>query len=122
MLEADVVVLATGYRASAPACLDGLSRRLALETDGALALGANYRVVWDGPDDAPIYGLNQGRRSYGVIDPQLSMAAWRSAVVLNDLCERPVFRLAEAEPMVAWRPASDGTAQEAGRAPRLTAS
>ncbi|MBP0616398.1 lysine N(6)-hydroxylase/L-ornithine N(5)-oxygenase family protein [Jiella mangrovi] len=121
-LEADVVVLATGYRAAAPSCLAGLGSRLALETDGALALGANYRVVWDGPDDNPIYGLNQGRRTYGVIDPQLSMAAWRSAVILNDLCGRAVFPLAEEDPLVRWR--GDGESDDAGARPlpRLTAS
>lgn len=121
-IEADLVVLATGYRASTPACMGGLAKRLAQETDGALALGPNYRVVWDGPDDSPIYGLNQGRRAYGVIDPQLSMAAWRSAVILNDLSGRAIFRLAEADPLVVWRAAPEAGGKDAGFEQRLTAS
>ncbi|MBO0662312.1 SidA/IucD/PvdA family monooxygenase [Jiella sp. MQZ9-1] len=105
VLEVDVVVLATGYRAATPNCLEPLARRLAQEPDGALALGESYRTLWDGPASNPIYGLNHGRRSYGVIDPQLSMAAWRSAVILNDVCGRQVFRLAEPEDggLVTWR-------------------
>lgn len=94
LVNADVVLLATGYRPSVPACLEPLRGRLARDAGGGLALGRNYRVLWDGPDESPIYGLNHGHRSYGVIDPQLSMTAWRSAVILNDLVGREVFSLA----------------------------
>jgi lysine N6-hydroxylase len=115
-LDADVVLLATGYRPSVPACLEPLGARLAREPDGSLRLGENYRVLWDGPDEMPIYALNHGRRSYGVIDPQLSMAAWRSAVILNDLMGRKEFDL---EPMAraglldwAERPSQPESLQE----------
>lgn len=91
--EADVVLLATGYRPNVPDCLQSLGGRLARNGDGSLKLDASYRVIWDGPDETPIYALNHGRRSHGVIDPQLSMTAWRSAVILNDLLGRDEFRL-----------------------------
>lgn len=105
-LGADIVILATGYRPAAPACLDGLADRLTKESDGALALHENYRAKWDGPDSNPIYGLNHGGRSYGVIDPQLSMAAWRSAMILNDLSGRAIFPVSEAgeNPLIRWTP------------------
>jgi L-lysine 6-monooxygenase (NADPH-requiring) len=93
-LDADFVLLATGYRPSVPDCLAPLAARLDREADGSLRLGENYRVLWDGPGETPIYALNHGRRSYGVIDPQLSMAAWRSAVILNDLVGWKAFDLA----------------------------
>ncbi|MCP1198312.1 lysine N(6)-hydroxylase/L-ornithine N(5)-oxygenase family protein [Notoacmeibacter sp. MSK16QG-6] len=119
-LEADIVILATGYRAAVPGCLRRLAGRLAQEPDGALALGDNYRALWDGPSENPIYGLNHGRRSYGVIDPQLSMAAWRSAVILNDVTGRRAYGLGETErqPMVAWEP----RAETLGWEPRMTGS
>ncbi|TDH38433.1 lysine 6-monooxygenase [Pseudohoeflea suaedae] len=106
MLDADIIVLATGYGPAAPACLNGLADRLNFEPDGALALGENYRVRWNGPDNNPIYGLNHGSRSYGVIDPQLSMAAWRSAVILNDLVGRTVFEGIEGSDrsLIKWTP------------------
>ncbi|OXT00645.1 hypothetical protein B7H23_11130 [Notoacmeibacter marinus] len=118
--QADLVILATGYRPAIPSCLDPLAERLALEPDGALALGDRYRALWDGPDANPIYGLNQGRRSYGVIDPQLSMAAWRSAVILNDFAGRRVYDLGETEerPMVAWQRQAGDT----GWQPRMNGS
>ncbi|WP_179381008.1 lysine N(6)-hydroxylase/L-ornithine N(5)-oxygenase family protein [Jannaschia marina] len=88
---ADIVVLATGFRPEVPACLTPIRHRLGIETSGALALGEDYRVLWDGPETTPIYGLNHGRRSHGIVDPQLSLTAWRSATILEDLCGRPIF-------------------------------
>jgi lysine N6-hydroxylase len=93
IVSADVVLLATGYRPAVPDCLHPLHHRLEREPDGALALGDNYRVNWDGPAETPIYAMNHGRMSYGIIDPQLSMMAWRSAVILNDLTGRQIFDL-----------------------------
>lgn len=118
-LDVDVVLLATGYRPSVPACLDPLSGRLARDPDGRLALGEHYRVIWDGPQANPIYAMNHGRRSYGIIDPQLSMTAWRSAVILNDFAGREEFDLEPAARagLLDW--AVDRS--EAAGAPRMQA-
>ncbi|WP_299500742.1 SidA/IucD/PvdA family monooxygenase [uncultured Roseobacter sp.] len=91
VIHADVVILATGFRTVLPDCLEPLRDRLETEQGGALQLGAAYRVVWDGPDDAGIYGLNHGRRSYGIGDPQLSLTAWRSATILEDVTGQRLF-------------------------------
>ncbi|MBM7069736.1 lysine N(6)-hydroxylase/L-ornithine N(5)-oxygenase family protein [Actibacterium sp. 188UL27-1] len=90
-LTADVVILATGFETTLPDCLSPLASRIDLQPGGALQLGDAYRVQWDGPDDAPIYGLNHGRQSHGIVDPQLSLTAWRSAVILEDLTNRHLF-------------------------------
>lgn len=101
---ADVVLLATGYRPAVPECLEPLCHRLEREPDGSLALGEDYRVLWDGPAETPIYALNHGRMSYGIIDPQLSLMAWRSAVILNDLTGGKAFdlRRTAAAGLVDW--------------------
>ena len=102
-VEADVVLLATGFETRLPACLAPLAGRLDRGPGGALKLDDAYRAAWDGPAGAAIYGLNQGRESHGLIDPQLSMAAWRSAAILNDLAGREEFGLAQRSPgLVDW--------------------
>ena len=92
LCEADLIVLATGYRQVLPACLEPLAGRLQLQSDDGLALDANYRVLWDGPRQTPLYAMNHGRHSHGISDPQISLAAWRSAVILNDLTGQRLFR------------------------------
>ncbi|QPH55601.1 lysine N(6)-hydroxylase/L-ornithine N(5)-oxygenase family protein [Pontivivens ytuae] len=104
--EADIVVLATGFRPAVPECLGSLRDRLSIEPTGALSLGPAYRVAWDGPMETPIYALNHGRHSHGIVDPQLSLTAWRSAVILEDLTGRPIFdALRRPQPgLVDWLP------------------
>ncbi|QBF33466.1 lysine N(6)-hydroxylase/L-ornithine N(5)-oxygenase family protein [Thalassococcus sp. S3] len=105
-LNAEVVILATGFRPTVPGCLDPIRDRLTTEAGGALALDARYRVLWDGPEDTPIYGMNHGRQSHGIVDPQLSLTAWRSASILEDFTGRPLFD--------ALRTGSDGLVDWAG--------
>ncbi|MFV0385442.1 lysine N(6)-hydroxylase/L-ornithine N(5)-oxygenase family protein [Paracoccus sp. (in: a-proteobacteria)] len=112
--EADLVVLATGYRPAVPDCLEPLAARLHRQSDGGLALDAHFRVIWDGPRQTPLYAMNHGRHSHGIADPQISLAAWRSAVMLNDLTgQLPFPALAERadSPMVDWpgREGKEGT-------------
>nr|WP_256447708.1 SidA/IucD/PvdA family monooxygenase [Paracoccus marinaquae] len=89
--EADLVVLATGFRSAFPDCLHPLAARFRQQFDGSLALEGNYRAIWDGPRETPLYAMNHGRHSHGIADAQISLAAWRSAVILNDLTGRPLF-------------------------------
>lgn len=102
--DADVVILATGFRTVLPECLAPLAARLERGSAGELSLGSAYRVLWDGPQDAPVYGLNHGRRSHGIGDPQLSLTAWRSAMILEDLTGRPLFSALREVPsgLVDW--------------------
>ncbi|MFV0301335.1 MAG: lysine N(6)-hydroxylase/L-ornithine N(5)-oxygenase family protein [Paracoccus sp. (in: a-proteobacteria)] len=114
--EADLVVLATGYRQALPDCLQPLAARLQQQADGGLALDGNYRAIWDGPAQTPLYAMNHGRHSHGIADPQISLAAWRSAVILNDLTGRAIFPVRPDPgdtPLVDWpgRTAPESPAQ-----------
>ncbi|WP_185968511.1 lysine N(6)-hydroxylase/L-ornithine N(5)-oxygenase family protein [Paracoccus sp. M683] len=103
--EADLIVRATGYRQTFPDFLQPLAGRMQHQPDGALTLNESYRVIWDGPQDTPIYAMNHGRRSHGIADPQISLAAWRSAVILNDLTGQTLFNVhpgGGTEPMIDW--------------------
>lgn len=87
-LATQAVVLATGYRERP---LDGLlaplAPRLRRDTTGRPLVDAHHRLVLDPPLPAGrhLYVQNAERHTHGVGAPDLGLAAWRSARILNDL-------------------------------------
>lgn len=59
-------------------------------------------MAWDGPGENRIFVLNAGRHSHGIAEPQLSLAAWRSAVIANALLGKAHFDLDQLDPIVQW--------------------
>jgi len=108
----DRIVLATGYRYQLPDCLAPLLERLDLDREGLPRLTEDYRLPWDGPARHRIYMLNAGRNSHGVADAQLSLAAWRSAVIINSLLDRPVYKVDPFPAPMLW--AGGQAAENAG--------
>lgn len=99
---ATVVILATGFESKIPDCIKGLTPMLDLSADGSLQLEPNFKVKWFGSQDNHIYAVNAGLDSHGIADPQLSLMAWRSAKIINDLLPEPAFDLAENEHVIRW--------------------
>jgi len=99
---ADVVVLATGYAFTVPEVLAPLRNRIAVERNGNLALADDFSLKWDGPRQNRIFVLNAGKFSHGIAEPQLSLMAWRSAVIVNSLLGEPHFDLDLPPPLVHW--------------------
>lgn len=111
---ADVVIFATGYRNEFPRYLEPLRGRV-LDGDGALRVRRDYSLDWDGPEHLGIYVQNSAESTHGIADPNLSLAAWRSARIINSICGRTVYRTEDARSTISWdgpgrsdRPA-DGT-------------
>ncbi|MEO3809601.1 SidA/IucD/PvdA family monooxygenase [Sphaerisporangium sp. B11E5] len=82
LVRADVVVLATGYEYRLPGCMSGLAHRLARTADG-LVVGDDFSLSLSGETAGRVYLQNGARHAWGVADPNLSLLAWRSAVILN---------------------------------------
>ena len=85
-LCADIVVLATGFGQQLPPYVSSL--RL-VNDDGTPRARQDYRVD---SGECPVYIQNGARRSHGIADPNLSLSAWRSAVILNSVTGRQVFK------------------------------
>ena len=100
--SATVVILATGFESKIPDCIKSLIPSLDLSADGLLQLSPNFRVKWSGGEDNHIYAVNAGLDSHGIADPQLSLMAWRSAKIINDLLPEAAFDLAENEHVIQW--------------------
>ena len=102
-VDADVVVLATGFSWQLPACLAGLVHRFDFDPGGRPVLDAAYRLGLDAPDGVRVYVQNGGEHSHGIADAQLSLMAWRAATIVNDAVGTAVYDLTEIEPVVSWR-------------------
>ncbi|MGC0151407.1 lysine N(6)-hydroxylase/L-ornithine N(5)-oxygenase family protein [Chromobacterium vaccinii] len=101
-MDADLVIFATGYRSALPSCLAPLSERLRRDRHGRLALREDFSAEWDGPADQRLFFQNAGRLSHGIADPQLSLAAWRSAVIVNSLLGRRHYNDSDAATPLNW--------------------
>ncbi|MBN9237581.1 MULTISPECIES: lysine N(6)-hydroxylase/L-ornithine N(5)-oxygenase family protein [Phyllobacteriaceae] len=102
MASADAIVLATGYVFTVPEFLAPLADRLDLDERGLYRLRDDFSVEWDGPASARIFALNAGRHSHGIAEPQLSLMAWRSAVIVNALLGRRHFDLSPRPSAMRW--------------------
>ncbi|MEC4021038.1 lysine N(6)-hydroxylase/L-ornithine N(5)-oxygenase family protein [Streptomyces sp. H27-D2] len=93
-LTTDAVVLATGYRErridTLLAALDPYLRRDAADRP---RIDANHRLVLDPAVTGGIYVQNAERHTHGVGAPDLGLAAWRSAVILNSLTGKDPYPL-----------------------------
>jgi lysine N6-hydroxylase len=99
--EVDLVVLATGYAWELPPCLEPLRPHLRF-AGGEPELGDDFSLAWDGPPGARIFAQNTARVQRGVADPNLSLLAWRSARIINELEGRLVYDCAPTESIIDW--------------------
>ncbi|MFL6163792.1 MAG: lysine N(6)-hydroxylase/L-ornithine N(5)-oxygenase family protein [Jatrophihabitantaceae bacterium] len=97
----DVVVCATGYQQELPEILGGLSSRLELRA-GRPTVRPDFSLVWDGPSRNQIYAQNAVRQEYGIADPNLSLLAWRSAVIANSLLGHAHFDTSGVSGALDW--------------------
>jgi lysine N6-hydroxylase len=90
----DAVVCATGYaeRDLGP-LLEPLAEVIMRDGSGRIAVGADYRVGLTEPLGGSIFVQNAERHTHGVGAPDLGLAAWRSATILNEVCGKPVYPL-----------------------------
>ena len=98
VIKADIVILSTGFEASLPKALDNIKHLLELDQEEKLHINKNFDLKWKGPTANKIYALNFGRHSHGISEPQTSLMAWRSAVIINDLTGKNVYQASKTVP------------------------
>ncbi|MFJ6753600.1 lysine N(6)-hydroxylase/L-ornithine N(5)-oxygenase family protein [Streptomyces sp. NPDC091273] len=85
-LTTDAVVLATGYRERPlGSLLAGLDPYLRKDSAGRPRIDDRYRMILDPTVGGSIFVQNGERHTHGVGAPDLGLAAWRSAAILNTL-------------------------------------
>ncbi|MDQ1436721.1 MAG: lysine N6-hydroxylase [Acidimicrobiaceae bacterium] len=99
----DVVVLCTGYEDRLPDALTAVDARLHREDD-RIVVRPDYSVAWDGPSNCRVFVQNMAKHSHGIADPNLSLTAWRSAVILNAVVGTEIYGTARDDVTTTWRP------------------
>ncbi|MFD3512267.1 lysine N(6)-hydroxylase/L-ornithine N(5)-oxygenase family protein [Streptomyces sp. NPDC058657] len=93
-LTTDAVVLATGYRERPVdrllAALDPYMKR---DSSQRPRIDAHQRLLLDPVVQGSVYVQNAERHTHGVGAPDLGLAAWRSAVILNSLTGTDAYPL-----------------------------
>jgi len=102
---ADLVILCTGWVSELPSCMTPLLDRIdghKLGVDGNFPVKADFSVCWDGPAANRIFAQNAAMHSHGVADPNLSIVAWRSAVIANAIARRRLYDVRD-DALLEWR-------------------
>ena len=99
---ARMVVLATGRKPQSLPFAPGLLELMELDADGEAALEPDYSVRWKHEPGNRIFAQNRGRLSHGLADPNLSLLAVRSAVIINSLLDRQVFDIRDEHSSTVW--------------------
>jgi lysine N6-hydroxylase len=90
-MKADIIILCTGFQSAIPSILKPLLPQIKFDHEGRFIFNKNYSIEWSGPASHRIYALNFSRHNHGIMDPQTSLMAWRSATVVNDLAQSKVY-------------------------------
>ncbi|MGN6601363.1 MAG: lysine N(6)-hydroxylase/L-ornithine N(5)-oxygenase family protein [Ginsengibacter sp.] len=100
-LDVDIIILTTGFRYKAPACLQPLMQHFST-TDDKFDLAEDYSIVSDGRLTGKIYLHNGARHIRGVADPNLSLIAWRSAKILNSVAGENIYKTGLDKSLINW--------------------
>ncbi|MEU0658619.1 lysine N(6)-hydroxylase/L-ornithine N(5)-oxygenase family protein [Streptomyces lavendulocolor] len=93
-LTTDAVVLATGYRERPLGrILAGLEPYMRRDSQGRPRVDAHHRLVLDPSVTGSLYVQNAETHTHGVGAPDLGLAAWRSATILNQLTGKEPYPL-----------------------------
>ncbi|MEV0639692.1 SidA/IucD/PvdA family monooxygenase [Streptomyces sp. NPDC050619] len=93
-LTTDAVVLATGYRERPlDRILAGLDPYLRRDSRERPRVDERFRLVLDPSVTGAVHVQNAERHTHGVGTPDLGLAAWRSATILNSLTDKEPYPL-----------------------------
>ncbi len=90
-LDADIVILSTGFKVELPSCLAGIRHLLDLDESENFRLSENFQAKWEHQQTNHLFALNFGRRTHGIAEPQTSLMAWRSGQIANQLLQKSIY-------------------------------
>ena len=101
-LQADIVILATGFEAPTPHCLRSILPLLDMDEQNRYQMTPEFELKWEGQSNNKIFAVNAGMHSHGIAEPQLSLMAWRSARIINRLAGKKLFDTDSGRGMIEW--------------------
>ena len=89
-VHCDAVILATGYRHTVPEFLQSISTHICWDDQGQPLPNHHYAIDLQGNS---IYAQNVGLQVHGFVTPDLSMAAYRNSIIVNQLAGREIYSI-----------------------------
>ncbi|MEE1740301.1 SidA/IucD/PvdA family monooxygenase [Streptomyces sp. BE147] len=125
----DAVVLATGYRERpVDGLLAALDPHIVRDGAGRPQVDEAQRLVLKGEIGGSVFVQNAEQHTHGVGSPDLGLAAWRSAVIINALTGKDTYPLPERTAFTTFglgggdRSGAHGGATEPGATPGTAAA
>ncbi|SET20264.1 lysine N6-hydroxylase [Nitrosomonas marina] len=90
-LDADIVILCTGFKNSIPAFVEAIKHLIRFDQNDCFCVNRDFSVQWDGHVRNRIFVQNFSRYEHGIFEPQTSLMAWRSAVITNAISQSEIY-------------------------------
>ncbi|MFJ1777354.1 lysine N(6)-hydroxylase/L-ornithine N(5)-oxygenase family protein [Streptomyces anulatus] len=100
-VPADLVIFCTGYDSRLPDYLKPLQNRISFRNDKP-EVNADYSLTIDGPSEGRLFVQGFAESSHGLNDTLLSLAAWRSARIINASTGRDIYRVEPGTSTITW--------------------
>lgn len=97
-LNAEVVILCTGFNSNFPAFIDSLKHLIQFDQSNHLQVNKDFSIEWGGHPDNKIFIQNFSRYKHGIFEPQTSLMAWRSAVITNAISQEDIYQTTHFAP------------------------
>ncbi|MGR9050612.1 lysine N(6)-hydroxylase/L-ornithine N(5)-oxygenase family protein [Halobacillus faecis] len=94
-MEADVVILGTGYQPRVPGFFSKLKDGITWDDQGRFTVNKGYDLATNLEADGHIFIQNGELHTHGVGAPDLGLGAHRNAVIINRIAEREVYSIQE---------------------------
>ncbi len=99
---ADIVILCTGYEETLPQCIQSLSDHFVKTSGGQRLLNKDYSLEWTKTCQTRLYLQNAALNNRGIADPNLSLAAWRNATIINSILRKTVYDVSDYNGLFSW--------------------
>ena len=93
-LQADYLILATGYKSQEPQFLSAIQSDIARDSLGHYEINRDYEVSYHNPlSQGRIFAQNMEFHSHGVGTPDLGLGAYRAATIINNIIGKDIYPL-----------------------------
>ncbi|MFC0629391.1 lysine N(6)-hydroxylase/L-ornithine N(5)-oxygenase family protein [Kribbella deserti] len=109
LVDTDCIIAATGYQTRAAECLKPMADALRLDTAGRFCVGPDYRLELHDEISGVVFVQNAEAHTHGLSAPDLGLGAFRSAMIINAVAGREVYRIPARTAFTYFEPTAVGT-------------
>lgn len=100
-LTSDIVILGTGFHYKIPACITALAQHYQTQ-NGVFVVDKQFRLLPKTAVPGDVFIHNGAKHVRGVADPNLSLVAWRSGIIINTLLGTDIYAVDNEKTIINW--------------------